>query len=168
MKKQLISIAILSLLSIAPDAIAAKPKDQPYGGNPCPIVGPGYPICPPPVPPKTRIQEDARIHVPPHPPGCRNVNDDVKECPDRPQRKPKPPVGYFALKTPPTQIPDSPRRIKISEGDRTPPPGRRGSPKGTIGGGTRIAGLPKAASLEKGAKNDRAYRGSGRVDAKKA
>lgn len=143
----ILSIAILSLPSIAPDAIAAsKPKNEPYGGNPCPIVGPGYPICPPPKPPKVRkMTEQARVHVPTTPIGCRNVNDDVKECPDRRQGNPKP-KGYLwelALKTLPPEPKESPRPIKI-----------------------KIAGLPKDASSEKDKKkSDKAYRGSGRFAA---
>lgn len=101
MIKQLISIALssLSILSIAPDAIAAKE-------------------------------------------GCRNVNDDVHECIDR-RQGPRRVKGYLALKTLQTE-PETPRRIKV----------------------TRLAGLPKAASIEKGAKNDRSYRGSGRIEKK--
>lgn len=96
MKKQLISIVIfsLSLLAIAPDAIAKE--------------------------------------------GCRNVNDDVHECVDK-RQGPRRIKGYLAIKTLPPQVPETPRRIKIATVDRSTPPSRRGSPKGTGGGGTRFA-----------------------------
>jgi hypothetical protein len=102
MKEITVSLLISTAIVFAAAPAMAVDSSKPYGGNPCPVVGHGYPNCQAPVPPTYRPKRKA-LHVPPYPPNCRNVNDDVKECRDKRQGPPHPKGYVIAFKTmPPT------------------------------------------------------------------